>query len=489
MRKGIQLCALLTAIVCFPVAARADDMDEWCVRATKPSSVVICSDAELRRGAIGRNKLFETARAKLTPEAYKALLDEQWRWIKTYTAKCGVPVDGPLPPVPVPQNVIECYRQEGSIWTAYLATQLSEPNPLATAAPQGTDELNGWCAQVKKASNIVICADRELRQHLQARNKLFEAARAKLSPEAYRALNEDQQQWIRSYTARCGISIDDPPPTLPIPESVIDCYRREAHARTAMLTTRLSEPNPMAPSQSRPSAIETLGPPPSAARTNSLQGLPPCESPAGLSAIRNGGVCDRNPTPAPVAEPWKPALEEWMNCVGRAADTLAAQPEPAETVVKAALGSCGKAELELSRQTSAAIVEGVKKETVIPQLLSRVMAIRQDRNKAAAPAKAEAVRGDAEFDDWIKCTLAAANALAAQPEPAETVANAVFGSCLSEQVAYQRSAGLTDRQLEANKTAFLSPRILAQVMALRAARTKLQEGGPKTKPAIDYDRM
>ena len=39
----------------------------------KASSIVICSDAELREQAIARNKLFDAARAKLSTEAYKAL--------------------------------------------------------------------------------------------------------------------------------------------------------------------------------------------------------------------------------------------------------------------------------------------------------------------------------------------------------------------------------------------------------------------------------
>ncbi len=89
----------------------------------------------------------------------------------------------------------------------------------------------------------------------------------------------------------------------------------------------------------------------------------------------------------------------------------------------------------------------------------------------------------------MQCTLAAVDALAGQPDPAQTVANAVFGSCLAEQLAYQKSAGLGDRQLEEDKAAILAPRVLAQVMAVRAARDKLRKQNPETKPAIDYNRM
>jgi uncharacterized protein YecT (DUF1311 family) len=105
------------------------------------------------------------------------------------------------------------------------------------------DDLDGWCAQIKKASSIVICSDAELRQEAIARNKLFDVARAKLNPEAYKALTKEQAQWIKAYTARCGVSTDDPPPAMPIAQSVVDCYRRESRARTAYLAAHLGLPN------------------------------------------------------------------------------------------------------------------------------------------------------------------------------------------------------------------------------------------------------
>jgi uncharacterized protein YecT (DUF1311 family) len=101
------------------------------------------------------------------------------------------------------------------------------------------DELDGWCAQVSKASSIVICSDAELRQQAINRNELFETARQSLSPIAYKALSDDQTRWVKAYTARCGISIDGPVPSLPIQQSVIDCYKRESRARTSQLAARL----------------------------------------------------------------------------------------------------------------------------------------------------------------------------------------------------------------------------------------------------------
>jgi predicted aspartyl protease len=121
------------------------------------------------------------------------------------------------------------------------------------------DDLDAWCSQAKKASSIVICSDPELREQALARNKLFEVAHQKLSPDEYRVLSADQTQWVKAYTANCGISLYDPLPTLPVSESVIQCYRQASHARSAVLQARLSEPSPAVP----PASPGTLSPPPS----------------------------------------------------------------------------------------------------------------------------------------------------------------------------------------------------------------------------------
>ena len=114
----------------------------------------------------------------------------------------------------------------------FLATLASGPS-IGHA-----DELDGWCAHAKKASSIVICSDPEVRQQVNARNQLFEKARGKLSQQAYKALTDDQSRWIKSYTARCDVSLDSPVPSLPIPQSVIDCYRLASRTRTTQLAER-----------------------------------------------------------------------------------------------------------------------------------------------------------------------------------------------------------------------------------------------------------
>src|SRR5437762_1373460 len=59
------LLGVFAAAVLLSGETRADDMSDisdWCTKVTAPSNVVICSDPELRRSAVVRNKIFEDAR-------------------------------------------------------------------------------------------------------------------------------------------------------------------------------------------------------------------------------------------------------------------------------------------------------------------------------------------------------------------------------------------------------------------------------------------
>lgn len=114
-------------------SALGDDMSEmaqWCTtEATSPSSIIICSDPELRRLAVIRNKIFADARGNLDPDDMQVLQDDQNRWIHEYTAACGASVNGPPISLPVPQEVIECYKQAGRERIAALAHSLREVIP------------------------------------------------------------------------------------------------------------------------------------------------------------------------------------------------------------------------------------------------------------------------------------------------------------------------------------------------------------------------
>jgi uncharacterized protein YecT (DUF1311 family) len=209
------------------------------------------------------------------------------------------------------------------------------------------DELDGWCAQAKKASSIVICSDAELRQQAIARNKLFEAARGKLSPQGYKALTDEQSRWIKAYTARCDISLDGPVPSLSIGQSVIECYRRESRARTAQLAERFSKPT-------------TAAAPPQAPSTDAVVN----------DALVRAGI------PRPVVE----AIAAWDDCTEAAADKFADQPESAHTVAEAAMATCTAEKYKYMRAAGLAYPDSVE-EATMPQLLARVMAVRAARAK------------------------------------------------------------------------------------------------------------
>jgi predicted aspartyl protease/uncharacterized protein YecT (DUF1311 family) len=90
-----------------------------CSGVTLPSSIVICSDPELMRLADERQQIYDAARARLTPEQRKQLLEDQRAWVHSYAAACGVPPNRP-PPVPVPASVIECFKRAAEARAAYL---------------------------------------------------------------------------------------------------------------------------------------------------------------------------------------------------------------------------------------------------------------------------------------------------------------------------------------------------------------------------------
>jgi hypothetical protein len=183
--------------------------------------------------------------------------------------------------------------------------------------------------------SLFICSDPELRQQAIARNKFFEAARAKLSSEAYKALAEDESRWIKSYTEECGVSVDSPLPSLPIPQSVIDCYRRESRARMAYLKRQFD----------RELAKDML--------------------------VRAG-------TPRAEVE----AQDVWEICTETAVDRFADQPESARTVAEAAMATCTTEKIKYMRATGMnPAYSGAVEQATMPGLLARVMAVRAARSK------------------------------------------------------------------------------------------------------------
>lgn len=79
------------------------------------------------------------------------------------------------------------------------------------------------------------------------------------------------------------------------------------------------------------------------------------------------------------------AVLTWRSCVTQAAGALAGQPEPAETVAKAAMASCRPQEEAVRRATSGVLdfrdMQDVKNSSMLPHALAEVMAIRAAREK------------------------------------------------------------------------------------------------------------
>ena len=55
--------------------------------------------------------------------------NDQTGWIKSYTTACGVSVDGPVPSLPVSNQVIDCYRRAGRERIAELTNLLAQHVP------------------------------------------------------------------------------------------------------------------------------------------------------------------------------------------------------------------------------------------------------------------------------------------------------------------------------------------------------------------------
>lgn len=130
--SALALTAATVLLLTIPSAFADDmsDMADWCAtEATAPSSVVICSDPELRRMAVVRNKIFADARANLSPDEMKELETDQNQWIHEYTGSCGASVNGPPMAIPIPLEIIDCFRRAGRERIAELVRQLRDVIP------------------------------------------------------------------------------------------------------------------------------------------------------------------------------------------------------------------------------------------------------------------------------------------------------------------------------------------------------------------------
>jgi hypothetical protein len=75
---------------------------------------------------------------------------------------------------------------------------------------------------------------------------------------------------------------------------------------------------------------------------------------------------------------------------------------------------------------------------------------------------------------WMACLGDAASALAGQPDAAITVAEAAYGSCGAEEMEFKKVGEMSANDMKKLKEEVMTPKILARIMTLRAAASKLE---------------
>jgi uncharacterized protein len=248
-------------------AVSAAELDGWCSTATKPSSIVICSDSDLRHMAVERTKLFNAAKDNLTPEAYQSLLDDQSRWIKSYTSACGVPVDGSTPALPISRTVIDCYKRAGrdriTFLTSYVngrmaayptatvpgpgvsqasAVPAATPPPFpspASAAAEPASPLNALgpsfdCTTTVRPLGKLICARPELAKADLRFKQAYQALQQQLGDSGQAELRQEAADFDKGVRLDCGVPEKEPVAGSP------DCVKEQYDEMRSEWLSRLS---------------------------------------------------------------------------------------------------------------------------------------------------------------------------------------------------------------------------------------------------------
>jgi uncharacterized protein/peptidoglycan hydrolase-like protein with peptidoglycan-binding domain len=184
-----------------------------------------------------------------------------WYWCDTWQAYYPRVVSCPVP-----------WRAVGGSTTgvpqsAAQPSASEEPTRLPPQVPRSSfptlgDGLDDWCAQVKMPSSIALCSDRELRALALERQHAYDEAKASLSVDQQKTLLADQNSWVKSYAAACGLS-QDAAPSLPLAPAVKGCMAQAGRARIDYL--RAYGPTPSASGQALPQSEQAQTPPAGAA--------------------------------------------------------------------------------------------------------------------------------------------------------------------------------------------------------------------------------
>jgi S1-C subfamily serine protease/uncharacterized protein len=181
-----------------------------CSNVTLPSSAVICSDPELMRIADERQQAMNEARARLSPEQYRALIADQNAWIRSYSAGCGVPADGGFPEPPIAPSVRACFKRAGEARTAYIRAYGGQPSMAPAPAPQpapASDRIGpGFdCEKVTTPLPLMICADPDLSRVDLAFNQAYWALHQDLEGAERKQLAHEDNQFLETVQNRCGV--------------------------------------------------------------------------------------------------------------------------------------------------------------------------------------------------------------------------------------------------------------------------------------------
>ena len=158
----LRLTLALSALTIFPAAAAP--LDDWCAQVTTPSSIALCSDAELRALAIERQHAFDEARARVGEPRYGALLADQKAWVASYPKACGVASDV-TPSLPLAPEIRDCMARAGRARIAYLnlyGVAASVPSSSTISSAAGRIGPGFDCAKATAPLAQLICSDPSL---------------------------------------------------------------------------------------------------------------------------------------------------------------------------------------------------------------------------------------------------------------------------------------------------------------------------------------
>jgi uncharacterized protein/predicted aspartyl protease len=220
--------ALGLALIAVPsVEVAADAFSEWCAQATLPSSIAICSDAELRSLAIERQHVFDEARERVGEDRAPALLADQHAWVATYARACGISPDSP-PRLPLAPQIKDCMARAGRTRIDYLrlyGTSARTPPTPGPPSPEGRVGPGFDCSNAAAPLGRLVCANPELARTDLRFNQVYYALWQQLAPNDRGELQDDDQEFFNSVRMACGVP--DSGPAAGSPECVSAHYERK----------------------------------------------------------------------------------------------------------------------------------------------------------------------------------------------------------------------------------------------------------------------